>query len=140
MGIMQGLKKKLAEQASELKERRDYEKELKKQEREIYRSERLEQAKAIGKARAKAEAESKIAAIRQQYKAPSMKGGNIAKGLYGATQGALGFVTGGMPGFGLQQPPQKKKVVYRSKGKKRKKVRVMAKVPQQPQMQGYNWF
>lgn len=143
MGILTGVKKTLDDQVKAARERGDYNRKLRKETREIYREEKLIQERGVAKERAKIEAQAKIASIRQQYKKrPSgLRGGNIAGGLYGASQGAMGFITAGLPGFQQPRPPVAKPTVHRvKKGKKGKKHRVIRPKPPQPQMQGYNWF
>jgi hypothetical protein len=134
-----GILDKLKESAIERKKESSIRRMQKAEAREVYLEEKGKQEIEFARARAKAESHQRITAMQQSFKKPKGSG-NIMGGLSGAANGVLNFATGGFGGMGLQPPPQQKpKVVYRRKGKRGKRTRVVRQKAQ-PQMQGYNWF
>lgn len=109
MGIIDSVKRKINEQAKETRERRAYEHIVKEKAKLAYRQERGEQEIEFAREKAKLEKQAKLSRLKEQYKRQpkGLKGGNIARGLYGATEGMLKFTTAGFPQF--QQPKGKSK-------------------------------
>lgn len=108
----------------------------KRQKAEYFRSKEQESLR-VAKARARIEADAKIAKEKARYTSrPKTQGGSIGMGLFGAAQGATSFLLGGQ-----QQPsptPHRKPRMTKKRTHKKRKTVAKKSPPRTPQM-GYQW-
>lgn len=142
-----GILDKLKESSIERKKDQAILKSQKAEARSEYLEEKRLMELEFAREKARIEKEEKVKRFREQFKQKQripMSARNVMGGLQGASRGILDFATtgfGGMPGFQPPRTPVTKPTIHRvKKGKKGKKYRATRPKPQQPQMQGYNWF